>query len=368
MAQFKFSTPFKPDGEAFVRCVRREGTPRRVHNIELLMDGEVKAEICRRFGLLEGLGDDDPYFLCKRAIRLQRFLGYDYVVCPSDVGESVDSGFTWNNLVTADTTGPAELKRIVGRSYVDEHRGPVTTWAEYEAYPWPDPTKFNTRALEWFEKNLPDDMCLIGGLVGSIYEGLSFIMGYETLCMALYEQRDLVAEISRRMIDLYSRAVDVLLQFKRVKVIWGSDDLGFKTGTLISPKDLRQFVLPGHQQLAAQAHAAGRVYFMHSCGKLTAILDELIDDVKIDAKHSFEDTIEDVRQDKHAFGGRLTLLGGIDMDFICRAGEDEIRQRVRDTLDHCQPGGGYCLGTGNTVANYIPLENYLAMLDEGRRY
>ena len=32
------------------------------------------------------------------------------------------------------------------------------------------------------------------------------------------------------------------------------------------------------------------------------------------------------------------------------------------------PGGGYCLGTGNSVANYIPLANYLAMLDEGRRY
>jgi uroporphyrinogen decarboxylase len=32
------------------------------------------------------------------------------------------------------------------------------------------------------------------------------------------------------------------------------------------------------------------------------------------------------------------------------------------------PGGGYCLGTGNTVANYIPLESYFAMLDEGRRY
>jgi uroporphyrinogen decarboxylase len=45
-----------------------------------------------------------------------------------------------------------------------------------------------------------------------------------------------------------------------------------------------------------------------------------------------------------------------------------VRKRVRDTLDACMPGGGYCLGTGNSVANYIPVENYLAMLDEGRRY
>ena len=62
------------------------------------------------------------------------------------------------------------------------------------------------------------------------------------------------------------------------------------------------------------------------------------------------------------------ILGGIDLDFLCNAREAEVRARVRQTLDVCQPGGGYCLGTGNTVANYIPLDHYLAMLDEGRLY
>ncbi len=56
------------------------------------------------------------------------------------------------------------------------------------------------------------------------------------------------------------------------------------------------------------------------------------------------------------------------MDFLCRASEPAIRQRVRATRDACQPGGGYCLGTGNSVANYIPVAHYLAMLDEGRKY
>ena len=34
----------------------------------------------------------------------------------------------------------------------------------------------------------------------------------------------------------------------------------------------------------------------------------------------------------------------------------------------CAPGGGYALGTGNTVANYIPVKNYLAMLEAGRDF
>jgi uroporphyrinogen decarboxylase len=32
------------------------------------------------------------------------------------------------------------------------------------------------------------------------------------------------------------------------------------------------------------------------------------------------------------------------------------------------PGGGFALGSGNSLANYIPLENYFAMLEEGRSF
>jgi hypothetical protein len=41
---------------------------------------------------------------------------------------------------------------------------------------------------------------------------------------------------------------------------------------------------------------------------------------------------------------------------------------VRETLAVCQPGGGYCLGLGNWVTSYIPADNYLAVLDEARRF
>jgi uroporphyrinogen decarboxylase len=97
-------------------------------------------------------------------------------------------------------------------------------------------------------------------------------------------------------------------------------------------------------------------------------MDDLIDDIGIDAKHSFEDKIEDVISAHKKYGHRMALLGGIDMDFICRANESRIRDRVRFTLEECMPGGGYCLGTGNSVANYVPLDNYLVMLDEGRKF
>jgi len=97
-------------------------------------------------------------------------------------------------------------------------------------------------------------------------------------------------------------------------------------------------------------------------------MDDLLDDVQIDAKHSFEDTIEDVADVKARYGDRLTILGGIDVDFLCRASEEQVRARVRRTLDACFAGGCYVLGSGNSVTNYIPVTNYLAMIDEGNRY
>jgi uroporphyrinogen decarboxylase len=361
MSKSPFSVNVIPDWEALVRCIERKGTPNRVHFIELFLDREVQAAICDRYDLLDGMDIDDPFFEQKRQIRLQRLLGYDYVRCGLEGLE-----MPLKRMTTADT---ATLQRADGRNFMEEHHGPITNWEEFEAYPWPDPQAASTRSLEWYQENLPDDMCVIGsGGFAHFAEYLTWLMGYETLCYALYDQRDLVRAISERLIEMFRVAIKRLLEFDRLEIVWGSDDMGFKTGTLISPDDLREFVLPGHKLMAQMSHEAGRPYLLHACGKLSAIMEDLIEDVGIDALHSFEDTIVSVISVKEEYGDHIAVLGGIDVDFMCRSTEEQIRQRVRHTLEKCMPGGGYCLGSGNSVANYIPLEHYLAMQDEGRKF
>jgi uroporphyrinogen decarboxylase len=361
MATGPFAVDVQPDWQALVDCILRRGTPKRVHHIELFLDQEVQDAICARYGIGQEIRADEPFADLRRQVALQRFLGYDYVRCGLD-----DLAMPLNRAAVADT---AALQRAGGRSFTDEHRGPITSWQEFEAYPWPDPARASTRSLEWLSENLPEGMCIIAsGGFAHFCEYLTWLPGYETLCYLLYDQRDLVQAIAERLIEMFRVSLQRMLDFERVKIVWGSDDMGFRSGTLISPADLREFVLPGHKLMAQMAHAAGRPYLLHSCGNLAEIMDDLIDDVGIDAKHSFEDTIEDVVELKPKYGDRIALLGGIDVDFMCRASEDEIRARVRHTLEHCLPGGGYCLGSGNSVANYIPVDNYLAMVDEGRRY
>ena len=351
-----------PDWEALVSCIRREGTPKRVHYIELFLDREVQDEVCRVYRLLDDLDQDDDAFEYRRQVRIQRFLGYDYVRCGM---EGLNMPF--RGAIIDDT---ADLQRANGRAYMDEHRGPITTWDEFHAYPWPDVDDATTQGLEWYEENLPDDMCVIAsGGFAHFCEHLTWLFGYESLCYALFDQRDLVKAIADKLYVMFEKALERMLQFSRVQVVWGSDDMGFRSGTLIRPDDLRTFVFPGHRRMAEMSHASGKPYLLHACGNLAEVMDDLIDDVGIDAKHSFEDTIEDVRDLKvNGYGQRTALLGGIDVDFMCRASEDQIRERVRETLDVCMPGGGYCLGSGNSVANYIPFRHYMAMMEEGRNW
>lgn len=361
MPQSPFATAVTPDWEGLIQCVERRGEPARVHHLELFLDPEIQDALCRRYALLEGLSPADPAFAWQRQVRLQSFLGYDTVY-----GEIDGAQWSYRTLNAEDRAG--ENKRAGGRDFVAEDRGPITSWEEFERYPWPDPARFDARGLEWYEKHLPEGMCVALNAGAHFMENLSLLLGYQELCFALFERRDLLRAICERTQAICLAKLALALEFPRVRVLWGSDDMGFKTGTLISPADLRELVLPYHKRVAAAVHAAGRPYVLHACGQLDAIYDELIDDVKIDAKHSFEDAILPVTEAKRRLGGRVALVGGIDLDFLCRADEARIRERVRRTLEVCLPGGGYLLGSGNTIANYVPLDHYLAMLDEGRKF
>ena len=349
------------DYQAHLDCILRKKEPERVFNIELYLDEEIIDAVAERFDLVNDLNPSDPHFKLKRDITVHRFLGYDMfrVTIP---------GFDFpTNLHRTNDATTEEGQIRDSRDWVDEHTGPIQSWEDFENYPWPDISKVDVSAMEWYEKNLPEDMAVFE-LTTHVFEILSWIMGFETLCYKIFEEPDLVEALAEKIGKLYLEFTEMLCQFPRMGFIWGSDDMGFKTQSFLSPDWIRKLILPWHKKSVEISHKYNKPYFLHSCGNLENIMDDLIDDVKIDAKHSFEDEIEPVTSIYKKYGERVGILGGIDVTFLCQADEKQIRKRVRETLDICQPGGGYSFGTGNSVANYIPLDNYLVMLDEARRY
>jgi uroporphyrinogen decarboxylase len=90
------------------------------------------------------------------------------------------------------------------------------------------------------------------------------------------------------------------------------------------------------------------------------LMDNIINDLKFDGKHSFEDKIMPIEAAYKEYGGKIALLGGIDVDFVCRASKKEIYDRSKNMLTLGKIG--YALGTGNSVPTYVPTENYIAMI------
>jgi len=68
---------------------------------------------------------------------------------------------------------------------------------------------------------------------------------------------------------------------------------------------------------------------------------------------------------KRRYGSRIGVLGGVDVHLLASASEEDVRAYTRKTIEECLPGGGWALGSGNSLTNYIPIPNFMAMLDEG---
>ncbi|MBM3149230.1 MAG: uroporphyrinogen-III decarboxylase-like protein, partial [Chloroflexi bacterium] len=199
---------------------------------------------------------------------------------------------------------------------------------------------------------------------------LENLLGYEGLFFMLHDDRELVAQVfarwGQKVYDYYASVIGM----EQVGAIFHADDLGFKTSTLLSPDDLRRLVFPWLKKYAALAHEHGKMFWYHCCGNVyrNGVIDALIEEVQIDAFHSFQDVILPVTDFQAQYGDRVATLGGVDMDKLARMDEADLRRYIRSILEQCMPGGRFALGSGNSVANYIPLENYLILLDESRRW
>jgi len=250
------------------------------------------------------------------------------------------------------------------RAWADEHAGMIRTWKEFETYRWPRIEDMDFFPFEYLARNLPDGMGLIASHAGGVFEHLSWIMSYEGLCLALADDPELVRAVAGRIGRLQESFYRNVLDLPRLAAVFPGDDMGFRSGTLLSPRDLRALILPWHKRFAEMAHGRGLPYFLHSCGNLAGLMEDLIGDAQIDGKHSFEDAIIPIEDFQARYGNRLAVLGGADVHLLAEGSVDDVRNRVRRLMDICGGRGRFAIGSGNSIPSYIPVQNFLAMIDE----
>lgn len=280
-----------------------------------------------------------------------RNAGYDYFTLsfPSNFGFALKQD--------------SDLKEHAGsKSISQNHSVTITDRSSFDAYQWPDPEKMDLEQYKELGRNMIPGMKAIPFSPNGILENVTNLLGYDNLCYLLFDDAELVKDVCDKVGAILNRYYEIVSEFDFVGAVIVNDDWGYNSQTMLKAGDMREYIIPWHKKMVATIHKAGKPAIMHSCGQLEAVMDDIIDDVKFDAKHSYEDNILPVEAAYDKWGKRIAIIGGIDVNFICTAKPDEICKRVNGLLDKTMETGGYALGTGNSVPYYVPKQNYYAMI------
>ena len=325
--------------------------PDRVPLVELQVDQEVKQAFLGK-----------PVEDIKTDVEFWHQAGYDYVpILP------LIQLFT--NLLPGHTsyTEMAVSEKRYERKWAEQGAGAILSLKDFNACDWPNPENANYRQFDEIKAILPDGMGIVGS-GGGLFEFVWQLMGFESFALALVDNPTLVDKMFNRVREIVYAVFTNMMDYECIDAVWFCDDIAYTEGMMISPHILRKYLFPWYKRMAKVCKDRSLPVIYHSDGDLWPVMDDIID-VGINAIHPIEPKGMDISDVKQKVGDRLCVIGNIDLGSTLTMGtpgdvDAEVKQRVMDI----GPGGGYCVGSSNTVTNYVPLENYKAMIEATFEY
>ncbi|MHB0856545.1 MAG: uroporphyrinogen decarboxylase family protein [Anaerolineae bacterium] len=235
----------------------------------------------------------------------------DYAPAWRDVGggrqEYVDAwGNTWARL---DATSKGEVAR-----------GVLEDWADLERVPLPDlanPANFGrVRAVC---QDMAETRYRIGGLPGYPFNLAHKMRRLDQFLADILLAPNEVGRLLGRIEELLAKTI---VQYARAGVdgVMFPEDWGTQNGLMIHPRTWREVFKPGFEGLCGVAHAEGIQVLMHSCGKITDIIPDLIE-AGIDALQFDQPRLHGL--DALArFQGRITFWCPVDIQTTLQSGDE----------------------------------------------
>jgi len=240
-----------------------------------------------------------------------------------------------------------------------EENGVISGPEEYERFPWDEAAKLDFRKFHEAQSFLPEGMKIIA-CSGKIFTLAWMLMGFQNFCLSLYLQEELVGHVFQRIGEIQVEGAKRLTEIPNIGGLWVVDDLSYGSGPMIDPKFLRRYVFPWYEELASICRKQGLLFLFHSDGNIWPILDDLIS-IGFEAFHPIDPTSMDINEVKARVGRRIGIMGNIHTDLLASGTPEEVSQLTKKRIKEIAPGGGYALGSGNSVPNWARFENYQAM-------
>jgi uroporphyrinogen decarboxylase len=333
-----------------LRCAE----PDRVPPAELWIDPGIKQAFLGR--PIQSLKDDVEFW---------RVAGYDYICLDTDLWSTPQ---IQEKIITplADTAMAYEGSAL-DRSWVAPAAGVIRSWDDLKEFPWPKADDLDYSQYVEVERYLPPGMRVLVTF-GHVFTTAWQLMGFEMFCLSLYDDLALVKEVLDRVGTETMILLEKVLSFDVVGAVCFQDDIAYTSGLMIPPKDLRKIFFPYLSQAVKISHSRGRPFIYHSDGKLDEVLPDIVA-VGVDGLQAIEPKCMDIVAVKRQYGDRLALMGNVDLGYtLTRGSPEEVEEEVKYLLKHIAPGGGFLLGSTNSITNYVHIENYRAMLKTTYEY
>lgn len=204
---------------------------------------------------------------------------------------------------------------------------PLKDWKDFDKLQIPDIN--DPRRWKQFEnaRDRAGDMFMqCRGI--SLYERLHFIRGLENTWTDIYLERENLCKLLDILMEMNLTAIERFAQ-ANADGFFFTDDWGLQDRLMIDPNIWREIWKPRYERVFSAVHDGGMLVFMHSCGNIVDILDDLIeigcDVIQMDQQENMGLELLGER-----FGGRITFWSPVDIQAIMPKNNlDEIRRYCR---------------------------------------
>ncbi len=360
----------QPSFERFRTAVLCQGEPDRVPLAEASIDAGIKEAVLGR-----------PIRTARDEVDFWATAGYDFVPVHTGLRLMTGYGLSGEKEATSERQALLLKNRRVGRArygvqsdaelrrdWAEEGQGIITSREELERFPWPEPEEFAAAAVfSEIAQALRPGMKIVA-YQGHIFTPVWEMMGLEAFCFALRDDRALVEALFERIGAIQLEILRRVIALPEVAGVWWPDDIAYSEGLMIAPEHFRRYLFPWLRRMGEACASRGIPWIFHSDGDVSEVIEDLID-CGFNALHPIEAKAMDIVALKRRYGGRLALMGNLDLAYPLALGTpEEVAAEVKRLLREVAPGGGYCLGSGNSVPEYVPVANYQAMRETALKY